>query len=59
MSEMTRPFNIKLEILKNLIDKVDCHNCGIVPGLDEKSQERYICMKGTHPLCNLCKERGK
>ena len=50
------PYTIKCELLKSLIEKIQCHICKSVPGLVEDQQNRYVCKKG-HCLCENCKDK--
>ena len=51
----TIPYNIKCELLKSLIEKIQCQKCKSVPGLVEDQQNCYVCKKG-HSLCENCKD---
>ena len=56
MARKATPYAIKCELLKSLIEKIQCHICKAVPGLVEDQQNRYVCIKG-HCLCENCKDR--
>ena len=51
----TIPYTMKCELLKSLIEKIQCQNCKSVPGLVEDQQNRYVCKKG-HSLCENYKD---
>ena len=46
----TIPYTIKCELLKSIIEKIQCQKCKSVPGLVEDQQNCYVCKKG-HSLC--------
>ena len=52
----TIPYNIKCELLKSLIEKIQCQKCKSVPGLVQDQQNCYVCKKG-HSLCENCKDK--
>ena len=56
MARKATPYAIKCELLKSLIEKIQCHICKAVPGLAEDQQNRYVCKKG-HCRCENCKSR--
>ena len=51
----TIAYTIKCELLKSLIEKIQCQKCKSVPGLVEDQKNCYVCKKG-HSLCENCKD---
>ena len=50
-------FEAKCELLKNLIEDIQCSKCEAVPGFDDKSRFRFHCLATLKVLCEDCKNK--
>ena len=52
---MASRFDSKRELLKNIVENLQCFKCKAVPGPTEKQKNRYSCLENSHELCEDCK----
>ena len=52
---MASRFDSKRELLKNIVESLQCYKCKAVPGPTEEQKNRYSCLDNSHELCEDCK----
>ena len=52
---MASRFDLKRELLKNIVESLQCYKCKAVPGPTEEQKNRYSCVNRSHELCEECK----
>ena len=52
---MASRFDLKRELLKNIVESLQCYKCKAVPGPTEEQKNRYSCLDNSHELCEDCK----
>ena len=55
-TESKKPFDVKCEMLKNIVETVQCYRCKSVPGFHGFEQFIYNCVRKGHSLCENCKK---